>query len=328
MTKVLYNKLGREAQSKLFPNKKLQNITSLTDGVQVTCADGSSYSGSIVIGADGAHSLVRSLMRSLALEHGSADVNAENPFLTTYRALWVRFPTDSRLKPGMTCETHGYQAATQFFVGTDNAVCGMYEQLKEPTRERQRYTIADQAAVVKRWENLPLIPNGFLTLGEAYQSRLEAGLVSLEEGVVDHWSWAGRIVLAGDAAHKFTPSTGAGCNTGMIDVLALVSELHSALEKAREVKGGLPVNPSREDLETVFQTYQEKRMQTVQDACSRSGQATAAATWATAVHKFMDQHIISHHTVQRLIAAQSSRKMPSAPMFDFLHRRETVDVCS
>jgi 2-polyprenyl-6-methoxyphenol hydroxylase-like FAD-dependent oxidoreductase len=234
---------------------------------------------------------------------------------------------DARLQPGMTCETHGHQAATQFFAGTDTAVLGMYERLEEPTRKRQRYTNADQDAMVKRWENLPLIPNGSLTLGEAYQSRLEAGLVSLEEGVVEHWSWAGRTVLVGDAAHKFTPSTGAGCNTGMIDALALVDELHTTLQKARHVLGDLHATPSREDIATTFHTYQEQRIQTVQDACSQAGQATASATWATTVHKLMDRYILSYYTVQRLLASQSSQKMPPMPMFDFLHRRETVGVC-
>lgn len=325
LTKVLYNNLSTQSQSKIFPSKKLQSIDSVPDGVKVTCADGTSYSGSIVIGADGAHSRVRTMMRSLALEQKSTNVNSEDPFLTTYRALWIRIPMDSRLKPGMTCETHGRKAATQFFAGEDTAVCGMYERLEEPTRKSQRYTIADQDAMAKRWESLPLTPNGSLTLGEAYQSCIEAGIVNLEEGVVDHWSYDGRIVLAGDAAHKFTPSTGAGCNTGMIDVLTLVNGLHAALHRAQE-SGDTQAILSREDIAATFQAYQEQRKEIVQDACSRSGQATASATWATAVHKLMDRYIISIHTVQRLLASQSIRNMPSTPMFDFLQRRETVDV--
>jgi 2-polyprenyl-6-methoxyphenol hydroxylase-like FAD-dependent oxidoreductase len=265
-------------------------------------------------------------MRSLALEHGSADVNPENPFLSTYQALWIRIAIDSRLTPGMTCETHGYKAATQFFSGTDTAVLGLYERLEEPTRDRKRYTIADQDALVKRWEHLPLIPNGSLTLGEAYDSRLEAGLVSLEEGVVDHWSWAGRIVLVGDAAHKFTPSTGAGCNNGMLDTLALVNEVYTTLEHARNVSGDAHATPSREDIATTFQTYQKQRIEKVQDVCSRAGQATASATWATAVDKFMDQYIILQHLVQKLIAGQISRNRTAPPVFDFLHRKEAVVV--
>ena len=74
--------------------------------------------------------------------------------------------------------------------------------------------LPDEEAIVKRWDSLPIIPSGKLTLGEAYRSRTESGMISLEEGVVDHWSWAGRIALCGDAAHKFTPSTGKlMCNT-------------------------------------------------------------------------------------------------------------------
>lgn len=134
LTKALYDALGAEAQEKLFPDKKLSSITSRPDGVQVTCTDGSKYDASFVIGADGAHSMVRQCMRSLALEHGSKDVNVEQPYLITYRALYMRFPKGN-IKVGATCETHGSSLATQLFAGEDFAVIGVYERLIEPTRK-------------------------------------------------------------------------------------------------------------------------------------------------------------------------------------------------
>ncbi|GAM86219.1 hypothetical protein ANO11243_042310 [Dothideomycetidae sp. 11243] len=312
LTMVLYETLSAQSKANIFCNKRLSDITSTADGVLVACADGSSFSGSIVIGADGAHSKVRSIMRTLGLASG-CEVNAEKPFLTTYQALWLRVPNGQHLVPGTTSETHGVNAATQLFSGADNAVIGLYERLPEPTGERRRFTKADEAAIVARWSKLPVAAGSQLTLGQAYASRIEAGLVSLEEGVVDHWSWAGRVVLAGDAAHKFTPSTGAGCNNGMIDVVVLINGLHSAGPA-----------PSRQQIERTFESYQAERFAVVTKACQASGQATASATWTTAVHKFVDKHVISKSLVTKVLAAGLGKDLPPRSLFDFMHNRATV----
>lgn len=318
LTKVLYNTLPVEAQNKILGSKKLSDIETTADGVIVKCADGSSYCATAVIGADGAHSLVRNLMRLRALESGSTEANAEAPFLTTYKALWVRFPRLSGVEVGTTCETHGSGAATQLFVGEDSGVIGVYERLEQPTNERLRHTQVDQDALVERWGHLPVTPGASHTLRDVYTSRLESGLVSLEEGVVDHWSWNGRIVLTGDAAHKFTPSTGAGCNNGMVDITVLVNELHAAMHNTRSTCGDSAASPSRADLSTAFQTYQSLRQATVTEECARSGQATTTATWQTGVHKFIDRNIMSRHIVQRFLINSTAKTVASTPTLDFV----------
>ena len=269
-----------------------------------TCADGSSYSGSIVIGADGAHSMVRDILWKKSHNTTSTQQSVENPFLTTYRALWVRFPTTTKTPPGTTCETHGHLTATQLFAGEDSAVIGVYERLEKPTQERLRYTQADQDSLIQRWGLIPVTADKTLTLRDVYTSRLESGLVSLEEGVVEQWSWEGRIVLAGDAAHKFTPSTGGGCNNGIIDIVALVNQLHAVIDKAQTNSDGLTAAPSRYEVASAFRAYQDQRFEAVVAGYKGASQATAAATWQTGIHKLMDRHVLSSRKLQKFLFSQ------------------------
>lgn len=314
LTKVLYDTLATEAQSKVFAGKKLLDVTTTKSGVIATCEDGSSYVANAIIGADGAHSLVRNIMRKRALEASSSEVNEESPFLTTYRALWIRFPKQAGLPVGLTCETHGHNAATQLFVGEDSGVIGVYERLEQPTKERVRHTKADQEALIERWGHLPVSPysNATISLRQVYDSRMEAGLVSLEEGVVDHWSLDGKFVLVGDAAHKFTPSTGAGCNNGMIDIVVLINQLHSTLQASSSSV------PSHVELAAAFQTYQSLRKDAVIAECANSGRATVTATWQTGVHKFLDRKVFSRHVLQRFMINSGAEKLAATPTLNFV----------
>lgn len=258
-------------------------------------------------------------MRNLALESGSSAVNEENPYLTTYRCLWIRTPSglSTGLKPGTTCETHGDGAATQLFAGEGTAVMGIYQRLDKPTKDRLRYTQADQDAMVEELGHIPLLPENNLSLREAYENRLQSGLVSLEEGVLDHWSWDGRIVLAGDAAHKFTPSTGAGCNNGIIDVIALSNEIAKVVNK-------VGFHPSTEEMASAFEEYHRARYPAVVQGCQESGNATAMATWMNGTLKFVDRYIFSIGIFQRVMAARGAQKVAATPAFDYIQGEESV----
>ncbi|KAK0611226.1 hypothetical protein B0T14DRAFT_548519 [Immersiella caudata] len=310
LTQVLYDALPASAHARMHPNKKVRSIATTPSSATVHCADGTSYTGTIIIGADGAHSLIRSQMRSLALANPSTPpslVNDDHPFLTTYRSLWIRFPTQSDLLPGDANETHGADLAIQTFVGEETSVIGMYERLPQPTAERLRFGPKDEEEFISRWGKLPLSEK--VTVQDAYDSKVQSGLVSLEEGVVSNWSY-GRIVLVGDAAHKFTPSTGAGCNNGMVDVVVLANEL------ARVVKQG--GETGMEDITAAFGKYQEKRFETVVEGCKGAGQATAMATWKSGVFKFVDLHVIGSKRVQRFFMERAAPGIAATPALEFV----------
>lgn len=86
---VLYETLAPASKQKILTGKKVVDIQTTRDGVQVHCLDNTTYEGSIVIGADGVHSKTRGFMRSMALAAGAdpATVNPEKPLIASYRCM-------------------------------------------------------------------------------------------------------------------------------------------------------------------------------------------------------------------------------------------------
>jgi 2-polyprenyl-6-methoxyphenol hydroxylase-like FAD-dependent oxidoreductase len=345
----MFESLPVETQANLHPNKKVVNIEATDAGVTVRCTDGSSYEGTMVIGADGAHSLVRDQMLSLAQKHPELDASfnddgtasapldgpdASQPFCTTYRCLWIGFPTAAAhgLVPGCSFETHGPGATTQVFSSQESTVIGLYERLPAPTRTPQRrYDAADHAAIVARWADLLVVGpdaaagRGAMTLQQAYEARLQSGCVNLEEGVVKRWGWAGRVVLVGDAAHKFTPSTGAGCNNGMVDVVVLMNQLHALLHKdsTTTTKNGGEL-PSRDDLAAVFSSYQDARFGPVTAGCEGAGRATATATWETYMMQFLDTWVFPAEMLQRYFMGKAAAFIAKTPVLTYVAAEERL----
>ncbi len=54
--------------------------------------------------------------------------------------MWVRFPTQVERQPGNFIETHGHDAAIQFFVAEEMSVIGLYERVwNGPTHDSSCY---------------------------------------------------------------------------------------------------------------------------------------------------------------------------------------------
>lgn len=317
ISKVLYESLPPAAKACIEVDRNVTSVAVDADGsgASVTCADGTTYHGSVVIGADGVHSMVR---RHIGAERRGAPLDAEEPFESRFRCLWIRFPTDlcAALQPGDSSETHGPGASTQMFAGPETAVTAVYERLPGPTRQRARYTQADEEALVERWGHLPIMAGRALTIRRAYESRTSASLLNLEEGVVDDWSARGRLVLIGDSAHKFTPNTGSGCNQGILDAVALANQLHKAIE---ESAGGAP---STERLDKAFGDYQDERKPGVTTHCSRSGYSAVVSTWSSALLGFADRWIFCWAFFLALIIHRASVREAKMPVLRFVQGEE------
>lgn len=199
---VLYESLSDADRARILTNKKVTDIATNDQGVEVHCEDGSAYHGSIIIGADGVHSKVRQRMRDLAIQSSATEVNEEKLYLSEYRVLWCTFPRQPGSETGDALEIHGTDVSLQCFSGSDLTWIFIYERLEKPTRDRVSYTQEDVEALAMRRGDLPISEH--LKVKDIFPRRYLASMANLEEGILKHWSW-GRIVLVGDACHKFTP---------------------------------------------------------------------------------------------------------------------------
>lgn len=289
LVECLYESLADADKARVHVNKRMTSIATTGTGVVVTCEDGSTHAGSIVLGADGVHSRVRALMREAALaEDGAreADLDAARPFPAAYKTMWATVPRRWEFTPGSHHVTHGEGASLQLLNASRRAWVFVYEKLERPTTERARFTEADMAAFAARHGDMP-IAGGRLRLRDIIGERRAAGMANLEEGVLKRWSHGGRMVLAGDACHKYTPNAGQGLNNGIQDVAALANQLHRVLREEGST-------PSEEALAEAFRRYQEVRADVTATEFNFSANLTRLCAWPNWVYWFVDQWVLPY----------------------------------
>lgn len=281
LVQVLLDELPAEVRAaRLLTNKKVCEIVPDATGVTVRCEDGTVERGSMVLGVDGVHSKVRSMMRALAVAGGVAaeELNPERPFRAEYRCLWGTCPRPAACPRNFNAEAHGPERSLMLMTAVDQAWFFLYEQLDAPADAARRdYGERDREELAARFADMHVVPG--LTVADVWPTRTACGMADQLEGVLPRWhlpaAAGGRVVLAGDAAHRFTPNFGWGYNSGVNDVAVLASLLHAEVVQQRE-DGSSPAPPSTEALETVFARYETARM--VDDDLANVAAASGRAT--------------------------------------------------
>lgn len=283
-------------------DKKLSAIEKTANGgVVVTCVDGStgekhSFQGSIVLGADGVHSKTRTLMQELEkppkkeAEATAAAAAAAAPFKAEYKTMWCCLPRRWEFAPGEHCITHSEGASLQFIVASQRCWVFAYEKLaasssssssstEKTTTTRKRFTPQEMEAFAQKHGHLSI--GGRLTLADVVPHRFSGGMSLLEEGIATRWYQGGRVVLAGDAAHKFTPNAGLGLNNGLQDVVVLVNALRKLLLSSSSSSTTKQNPPDDAALEELFRRYQETRAERVAKDLKFSAATTRMCAWPT-----------------------------------------------
>ncbi|GFF29079.1 3-(3-hydroxy-phenyl)propionate/3-hydroxycinnamic acid hydroxylase [Aspergillus udagawae] len=293
LIEIMYNGLPKPAKDKILTDKKLTSITTTQDGVTATCADGSVFHGSIVIGADGVYSRTRQVMRNLALKRElDSTVGPPTPIHGDIPASLPVIPFTFAGWPG----------------------------LARNTSERTNYTEKEIDALAAEFAEFPLTKT--VKVKDVWPRMLGAGLTNLDEGIAKHWSF-GRIVLVVDACHKMTTHLGLGFNHGIQDVMVLCNGLRKALLAAPGRMG-----PDTEALTGLFEKYQAVRMSSV---CSlegdvlKSGLETRVHAWHNVWYYLLSWYLLALNVVENLfmkfVMAPEFRK---GQVLDYVTRDERI----
>ncbi|KAF9560533.1 hypothetical protein EC968_006120, partial [Mortierella alpina] len=271
---VIYDLIYRQIpQERIHLGKKILSTNQDSHGVTIRCSDGLDYKGDILVGGDGAYSVVRQNMYLDIQKEGKLPASDSLPLpFRTFCLLGQTQKLDVTEFPDLAkdpCQFYSTLGDDNPYAATQGTIAwGVIEYLPaEATREDKDYRRSDwgpEAALAfcEKVRHLPVKSGGnkIMTIGDLIDvtPKEHINKVRLEEKIFETWHH-GRTVLIGDACHKFTPAGGVGATNAMHDAVVLANWIHA-----------LPVKFSSKEISHAFQAYQNERMPWVQEAFKHS----------------------------------------------------------
>ncbi|TAQ86977.1 hypothetical protein B7494_g4680 [Chlorociboria aeruginascens] len=299
---ILYDGLDDAEKAKVKSGKGVTDIIEDDDGVKVILEDGSIEEGDIVIGTDGVHSNVRSLMwrNANAAIPGMITAAEKKSLYCNWTALVGFSPTLPSMSNKNMYMTH-YDGKS-FLVIHQPKWTFWFIFFKNPETlywpSRPRYTQADADA--KAVENLECPISDTQVFGELWKSRVRGELVNVEEGLFKHM-YFGRIM---------TPNVGLGGNTSMESVAVLANLLNKAIKSHPRGK------PGKTEIEAIFAQYQAERLPRVKKIIEFSGLVTKIQAWDSILLKVASR--ILPFMPERTLANETGKIIKAAPKLDYI----------
>ncbi|OHE98121.1 hypothetical protein CORC01_06635 [Colletotrichum orchidophilum] len=197
----------------------------------------------------------------------------------------------------------------------DRAFWFVFCKLDEPIFWPQRVKYDDQDAkeLAQVFADHPVLES--VTFGRLWSRRDRGVLILIQEGVLTKW-FSGRVVLAGDAAHKMTPNIGLGGNTGIESVVAACNQIVQMLD---QTKGRLP---SLDTIEHCFKSYQDEHQARVESIASLSRLITRVQAWDTPPIRWLAEWVMPM-LPDRALADFVSEYIRAAPKLEYV---STIDT--
>ncbi|KAK3835638.1 MAG: hypothetical protein J3R72DRAFT_477433 [Linnemannia gamsii] len=286
---MLYDVLRRQVPKERFHmGHKVVSVTQHGDndedrqgrkgGVTIEFQDGSAASGGILVGADGAYSVIRQNLYSHLKEKNLLPLSDDVPL--PFSAICLVGQTaslDPEMYPYLKLEDCQFirtlgdnkPYAWTYFTTKQNTICWMVIQyLDELTRlENDPFQNSEWGpeAVEKmsgKVRSFPILSGSErkLTVGDLidWTPKELVSKVMLEEKVFSTWHH-GRTVLIGDACHKLNPAGGSGANCAIHDAVALANRIYA-----------LPEKSTKAEIDRAFQAYKDERMPWVEASFNSS----------------------------------------------------------
>ncbi|KAF9152046.1 hypothetical protein BG015_005872 [Linnemannia schmuckeri] len=276
---VLYDLLLRQIPAhKILLKKRILTISEEDDRVTIYAFDNTAYQGDLLVGADGAYSVVRQRLYEKLKKRGllPKSDDEELPFNCTCLVGQTDYmdPDEFPILKNPCSQVLAVRGTDLpyswlVFTTAQSTCCWMVirhlSKFTNKTALEEKFArinmnkeknsewgshAAKQMCDETRDLRTPIRSdeNGYLTLGDLYdrtpQDRVSK--VMLEEKVFETWYY-GRTVLLGDACHKVNPLGGQGATAAIHDALALANLLYA-----------LPRKTST-DIKHLLSCYQDER---------------------------------------------------------------------
>ncbi|ORZ06152.1 hypothetical protein BCR41DRAFT_171909 [Lobosporangium transversale] len=268
---------------KIHYQKRGLSVTQDEGSVTLYCSDNTIYSGSILVGADGAYSNIRQSLYKEFINYGLHLPKADlMPMSYGYDCLvGITHPLD----PGVYSILKEKYCEFEILLSNSTPYTWWFIPLVEDrfawmvTQDIQMESVkesrtpdwtADTAAeMCDRVRHFPCPYGG--TLGDIIDKTPNISKVILEDKYFSTW-YNGRTVLIGDACHKMVPFGGQGANMAILGALHLANLLYDIH------------SDSQEEITRIFKEYCDLRRESAKnavDGSSKTGLFLHGKVWKT-----------------------------------------------
>ncbi|GJJ68650.1 hypothetical protein EMPS_00996 [Entomortierella parvispora] len=323
--------LSKVPAEKIHYNKKVMSMIQNREGVMIRCADGTTYHGDILVGADGAHSGVRQgLYQTLKQQNLLPASDAEEQCNGFFAMVGTTDPLDPEEYPFVKSQVSNLSQV----IGRGTSF--NWGELNIP-ENRSCWVVISQIASIEEFEKIKFrnsewgpesnqefinqvkdfkVP-GAGTLGNLIKATPEDGIsrVLLEEKLYETWSH-GRTVLIGDAAHKLLPSSGQGAICALQDSVVLANCLYDLKSLDRDT------------IHATFLDFKEQRYRHVVDMIGTS-KVTATVFYGQTFMERVIRHVVLNWVPESIKLKELFKSAAYRPMVTFLPpipKRGTIDL--
>ncbi|KAI1304585.1 hypothetical protein EDD11_005080 [Mortierella claussenii] len=305
---------SRVPSDKIHMGKEIVSLTQDSESVNITCADGSSYSGDILIGADGAYSSVRKVLYEEMRKEGILPSADEAELISHYMSiLGTTNPMNPSNFEGLQedeshCDTvigeeHGL--TWRYFTIPNNRICWRID-LQTSTMDPKLYeswlnadyNTFDTTQLPEAWREhkLPIMGE----LKDLFENTPKEGIskVVLEEKVFETWKH-GRTVLIGD-----------GALNAILDAVVLANSLYE-----------MPT-ANQKNISRALEDFYQERYPTTKKELSATQQMTtvlAGKTWLDSAARYVLLKLVPKYFKEKSLEYTLSYR----PQALFLPRIET-----
>lgn len=285
MLSCIYNQV--EDKSRTRAQTGVASYTETEDGVEVVTDKGETIRGDVLIGADGIHSTIRSLMADhIASTDPEAAKEMRSGFVSNYHCIFATSKNANATADGKPFLPDG-AVHNVYYSGFSGVIAAGVPGLvfwflfvksdrTTYTPNTPRFTEEDMEATIAKYGDHAVGPG--YTFKDLWASKVRANMLPLEEGVLKPKWNTGRVVLMGDAVHKATINPGLGGNLAVEGVVHLMNELVPLVRRC-EAAGR---RPNRSEVAAVLDTYEKKQRPHANTIVTMSGYVTryeAMETW-------------------------------------------------